>query len=219
MPGLKKGVAVLRTTSLVGPSILDPTWFNRVRRGEHAAVVAEDRSVEVEGVRLQLSDESLYPGTGVRVWLSTSGFFVCATVAEIARDAQERQSAAAAAAERRRQRLNALRAEALALNARINLPAKWDVGIKDVLTGLSEASWCDGRSKATVAHVYLLEALQAGRLTRREGDFLCTSAGGSNGKRWSGKIVERSQDGDGNGYQPMVSCKACLATARRFAKE
>lgn len=210
---------MLKTIALVGPSILDPGWLNQVRHGEHSAMVAEDRSVEVEGVGLQLRDEAISTGARVRVWLSTSGFFVCATVAEIERDAQERQRAAAAEAERRRQRLNVLRAEALVLNARINLPVRWDVGIKDVLSGLSEASWGDGRAKATVEHIYLLEALQAGRLRRNVGDFLCTSAGGSNGKRWSGKIVERSQDGDGNAYQPIVSCKACLATAQRFVKE
>lgn len=93
---------------------------------------------------------------------------------------------------------------------------RWDVGIKDVLSGLSQTSFGDGRNRATVEHIYLLEPLQAGRLARKAGDFLCTAASGSNGKRWSSKVIERSHDGDGLPYQPKVSCRACLAAAERW---
>lgn len=208
----------MKTYHVAGPDLLDPFWFNRVRHGQHAAVIAEGGTVTLEGVALRLRDEAPAPGTAVQVWLNGSGFFVCASLDEIERDAQARRDAEAAEAERRRQKLSAMRADAEAFNARIALPVKWDTGIKDVLSGLSETSWGDGRSKATVEHIYLLEPLEAGRLTRKEGDFLCTSASGANGKRWSSKIVERCHDGEGMPYQPKVTCKACLALAARWIK-
>lgn len=209
----------MKTYHVAGPDLLEPFWFNKVRHGQHAAVVAEDGSVTLEGVALRVRDEAPAPGTAVQVWLNGSGFFVCATLDEIEREAQARRDAEAAEVERRRQKLNAMRADAEAFNARIALPVKWDVGIKDVLSGLSENSWGDGRSKTTVEHIYLLEPLEAGRLTRKEGDFLCTAASGTNGKRWSSKIVERCHDGEGTAYQPKVTCKACLAAAQRWMKE
>ena len=54
---------------------------------------------------------------------------------------------------------------------------------------------------------------------RRAGDLLCTSAAGTNGKRWSSKVVERACDGEGSPYRPKVRCKACLALAQRWAED
>jgi hypothetical protein len=208
----------LKTYPVAGPDLLEPFWFNKVRHGQHAAVVGPDRTITLEGVPLRLRAEAPDPGTAVRVWLNGSGFFVCATLDEIEREALVRRDAEAADAERNRQRLNALRAEAEAFNARLALPVQWDVGIKDVLSGLTENSWGDGRNKATVEHIYLLEPLQDGRLTRAKGDFLCTSSSGTNGMRYS-SVIERSHDGEGKTYQPKVTCKACLALAARWMKE
>lgn len=209
----------MKTYPVSGPALIDPFWFARARQGRHASVVEPGHTLLVEGVSLRLTEDAPEPGTAVRVWLSGSGFFVCATVDDIERESQARRDAEAAEAAHRRQRLNARRVEAEAFNARIALPAKWDVGIKDVLPGLSECSWGDGRSKATVEHIHLLEPLVQGRLTREAGDFLCTSANGANGKRWSSKVAERRHDGDGQPYQPIVSCKACLVLARKWMKE
>jgi hypothetical protein len=209
----------MKTYQLSVPGILDPFWFGRVRSGEHGAVVAADGTVTVEGVALRFSVEALPAAAAVRVWLNAQGFFTCASVEEVAaRDAARREQALVDN-QRHKARLNELRSDAQTFNARITLPVKWDVGIKDVLSGLTETSWGDGRSKATVEHIYLLEPLEAGRLTRKEGDLLCTSASGTNGKRWSGKIVERCHDGEGVPYQAKVTCKACLAAAKRWMKE
>jgi hypothetical protein len=208
----------VKTYPVAGPDLLEPFWFNRVRHGQHAAVVGPDRTITLEGVPLSLRAEAPEPGTPVQVWLNGSGFFVCATLAEIEREAQARRDAEAAEAARQRQRLNELRAEAEAFNGRIALPVQWDVGIKDVLSGLTESSWGDGRNKATVEHIYLLEPLQAGRLTRAKGDFLCTSGSGTNGRRYS-SVIERGHDGEGNTYRPKVTCRACLALAARWMKE
>lgn len=208
----------MKTYPVSGPDMLEPFWFNKVRHGQHAAVIGEGGTLTLEGVALRLRGDHPAPGSAVQVWLNFSGFFVCATLEEIERDAQARRDAEAAEKERQRQKLNATRADAEAFNARLALPVKWDVGIKDVLSGLSENSWGDGRSKATVEHIYLLEPLESGRLVRKAGDFLCTSLGGTNGKRWSSTIEHRT-DGNGEQYQPKVTCKACLALAERWIKE
>lgn len=207
------------THQLEGPPFLDPFWFNRMRQGQHPAVVSPGGVVSVDGVPLRLRGGAPAPGEAVRVWISSAGYFVCATLDEIEREAQVQRDVQASEADRRRQHLNAERADAEAVNARIALPVRWDVGIKDVLSGLSERSWGDGRGKATVEHIYLLEPLLYGRLSRLEGDFLCTTASGTNGRRWSTKVVERCHDGDGTPYQPKVTCKACLALAQRWMKE
>lgn len=208
----------MQTYPVMGPGMLDPMWFNTVRNGQHSAEVAADGSVTVNGVALRLCRDTLAAGTAVRVWLNGAGFFVCATRDEIEREAKAWHDAEAVKAEKLRRQLNALRADAEAFNARIVLPVRWDVGIKDVLSGLSKASWGNGRSKATVEHVYLLEELQAGRLKRQAGDFLCTSASGTNGKRWS-SVVDRGHDGDGKPFQPKVTCKACVAQALRWIQD
>lgn len=168
----------MKTYHVSGPDLLEPFWFNKVRIGQHAAEIRERGTLVLEGVELRLRDEAPAPGTAVKVWLNTSGFFVCAILEEIARDEAARQAEQAAKDQRRRETLNAQRSRAEAFNARLALPVKWDVGIKDVLSGLSENSWGDGRSKATVEHILLLEPLSAGKLNRKEGDFLCTSASG-----------------------------------------
>lgn len=209
----------MTTYPLTGPALLEPFWFGKVRHGQHPATVSEDgSSVTVEGVALTFRSDRPAPGAAVKVWINGSGFFVCATDADLEADAAARQAAQEAADRARRDRLNTLRDEAQAFNARLRLPVEWDVGIKDVLSGLSETSWGDGRSKATVEHVYLIEPLTAGRLVRQAGDLLCTSAGGTNGKRWSSKVVERAYDGDGKPYRPKVTCKVCLAFARRWTE-
>lgn len=205
----------MKTFTLATPDFLEPAWFQRVRHGQHSSVVGDDGSVTVEGVSLSFRGEPPPPDTPVRVWLSATGFFICATEAELNREAQERRDREAAESAQRRQRLDDRKAEAQCFNSQIALPVSWDVGIKDVLSGLSERSWGDGRSKATVEHIYLLEDLQAARLKRRKGDFLCTAASGTNGKRWSA-VVDRAHDGGGNAYPPKVTCQACLRIAQRW---
>lgn len=207
----------MKAYQLSGPDLLEPFWFNRVRHGQHPAIVSADATITVEGVALRLRGDRPPTGAAVQVWLNAAGFFVCATEAEIEQAAEERRAKRAAEDAQRRARLDALRDEARAFNAGITLPVQWDVGIKDVLSGLSEGSWGDGRNKATVEHIYLLEDFEAGRFKRRKGDFLCTSASGNNGKRWS-TTVERAHDGAGAPYQPKVTCKACLRLVARWMR-
>lgn len=112
--------------SVTGPAMLEPSWFNRVRLGRHAAEVCADGCLTVDDVALRLLGERPAAGAAVQVWLNGSGFFVCATVEEIEREAHAQQDAKEAEEEQRRQKLNALRADAEAFNARIALPVRWD---------------------------------------------------------------------------------------------
>lgn len=207
----------MKTYAVSAPAFLDPFWFNRARYGEHEAEIGADGTVTIEAVALVVRTP-LATGTAVRVWLNASGYFVCATLDEIEQERQARRQAEQAETERVRQMRKAMREEAEAFNARIALPVKWDVGTKDVLSGLSERSWGDGRNRATVQHIQLLEPLRSGQLVRQAGDFLCTSASGSNGKRWSGRTSERWYDGEATPYAPKVTCKTCLTMARRWMR-
>ena len=159
------------------------------------------------------------PGTVMRVWLMD--FFYCQQQQEYEQEqAQRRQDYEQSQAERRqneRLQRNQRRQQAEQVNAGITVPVAWKPAIKDVLSGLSAGSWGDGRNRATVQHIWLTEPLQVGRLQRKAGDFLCTSAGASNGKNYTGQKEETWTDGEGQPYPAPVTCKACLEIARRFS--
>jgi hypothetical protein len=67
-----------------------------------------------------------------------------------------------------------------------------------------------------VEHIILLEPLEFGRLVRDENDFLCSTTKADNGKRWSNQVSDLWVDGDGNSFQPPVTCKKCLEIAHRI---
>lgn len=102
---------------------------------------------------------------------------------------------------------------------RYELPFKYDVGEKEVLSGLSERSWGDGRRKNTVIHLLVEEDWTQGRMKRKAGDFLCTSLSGSNGNGWSGQNLRlRAHNGENQEYTPAVTCKQCLKMMNKYAK-
>jgi len=208
-------VSELKTYRISSPDFINPLWFNVARAGRHAAVVQADRTVLLNGHSLSLRDPLPLPGTAVKVWLNARGYFVCALESDLALEEAAQRAAVAADQARRDAQLNALRAQAEAFNARLTLPFKWDVRIKDVLSGLSAESWGDGRNKATVEHIHLLEAFSTGRLTRKAGDFLCTARSGTNGMRYT-SLPSVWRDADDQPYQPKVTCKTCLVQARRW---
>lgn len=186
-------------------------WFNRP--GErHRTRVTDDGVIVWNGRTFRFIDSCLPAGTDVevRIWADV----YCVTVADIdsqaAADKQRQQQDDDA----RRDRLNKRRTNAQALNARIALPVTWEVAIKDVLSGLSANSNGDGRNRATVEHVRVLQELRDGRLIRKAGDFLCSRAQGN----WANQQPEKAYDGDGNAYEPAVNCKACLRIAARWMR-
>jgi hypothetical protein len=196
---------------------MHPHWLNGVVGAPHNCIVTKEQTVVLNGVALRFRETPLSEGTPIKVWLGTSGFFICATLDAIERDKQEQKARDAAFAQQRALKLEALREEAIQFNARIRLPVKWGTGIKDVLSGLSEGSNGDGRKRSTVEHIYLLEHLVQGAFRRAPGDFLCTSSKGTNGRQWSASPLEHRMDDTGTGYAPKVTCRACLKAAQRWA--
>lgn len=211
VPDMAASYATYALTEASG--LVDPMLFNTLRGGkQEQAEVADDGSVTVQGVRLVFREAPLPHGTKVRVWLARD--YICATEEDLAADASRREAQRLREQEQRRRELNQLRSEAEAVNGLIRLPFQWTAGIKDVLSGLSENSVGDGRNRATVNHILLLDDADLGRLKRKKGNFLCTSQSGSDGKRWSNQVPEaRAYDGDGNTYTPRITCSQCLKLA------
>lgn len=210
---------MLATFQLKTPRFINPTWINRIGHGQHKAVVQQNGTIQLDGETLQFTGQSLEPGTEVQVWTNYQGFFICARMDDIEQERLRQQQDELAKQAALREKRNAIRHEAEAFNARIALPFRWNVGIKDVLSGLSESSWGDGRSKATVEHILLQEPVAIGRLVRNAGDFLCSASNQDNGKRWSAQVASCGHDGDGKPFAPKVSCKSCLRLAERWIQD
>lgn len=195
---------------------IDPRWLQSMRGGAVDAVVEPDQALTVHGQRLVFRDSGLAPnpGTPLRVWVGR--WIECARAEDWHEAQRQREVAAQLEREQRRMQEVARLAHARAFNARIGLPVEWSPGIKDVLSGLSERSSGNGCNRATVVHVVLREAFQAGRLVRQAGDLLCTSASGSNGRRWAGDPRVASE---GHEHTAAVTCKACLRLAAPWMRQ
>jgi len=185
---------------LQSPTFINPFFI----RSLPATGVVTDGAVKVGSELLQFTDTPYSNGTEVNVYLSQN--FYCETTAEIEakRQVQEeqqrqRQQAALEAEQRRAD-------EAKRFNDSLNIPARWTPEIKRVLSGLSETSAGNGCYKNTVAHVYLLEDLNEGRLNREAGNFLCTTDKG---------YLSDSLDYQDE-YATKVTCKKCLEIAKRW---
>jgi len=199
----------MKIFSLASPRPVDPAWMRRVQHGRHAAVVGADGTVELDGVTLRLCEDILTQGTAVVVWLERR--FVCARADDIAAQRAAREAEQMSAHATERERRNRKRQDAAAFNARLRLPVRWDVGFKQVRSGLLAHSTGDGRNRASVTHIVVLEDLSAGRLQRNAGDVLCQAQGAL--------TTDRAHDGDGNPYAPAVTCAACLRLAQRWTQE
>ncbi|WP_454727739.1 MULTISPECIES: hypothetical protein [Cupriavidus] len=200
----------------IASPFIDPLWFTSTRGRTFDAVVASNGALQVEGETLRFAEQTLPPGTAVRI--TVARWITCVTHADWARATAAREAARAAQAAAEQAHLDALRADAETFNARLQLPVKWTSAIKDVLSGLSATSWGDGRNRATANHILLLEDLQAGNLRRHAADFLCTAASASNGRRYSSPEREQS-DGEGRSFAPKITCKRCLELAKRWTAE
>lgn len=154
-------------------------WLHRPQTDMYDTIVDDAGLVVVDGQAMRFADETLPAGTLVRVWFAGNDL-TCAGVSEFEREIHEIRA-----------REETWRKT---FNATLALPVRWDVGIKDAHSG---------RNKATANHIRLCETLHEGRLQRQAGDFLCRSASGINGKRWSSRDAERAVDGDGNEYVPQ----------------
>ena len=157
-------------------------------------------------------------GDKIRVWLGQSGYFTAAKLNDLEDHAIGREKQKAHAAELLRVARNERRQRAVEinLNLRNRLPFKWRAAVKDVLSGLLLDSNGDGRNRRTVEHIFVLEPFCSGRLKRSQGNYLCTAA--DIGKNWSNQSASVAVDGDGDEYEPEITCKGCLKLARQLMK-
>ncbi|RRJ54949.1 hypothetical protein EHV15_35860 [Paenibacillus oralis] len=108
------------------------------------------------------------------------------------------------------------REEAEQFNSEFNFPFEWEIGVKAVLSGLTERSMGNGLYQNTVHHIYLKNSVNIDRVKRNAGDFLCTSKGGNNGHFAELRTEEYFQDAEGAIYKPKITCKSCLKIAERW---
>ena len=202
---------------LIGPSLLDPRWFHQVSGGWQEATAVDSQSVNFSGQVLHLVNPGEITLTdSQKVYVRLFRNFYLETAEE--RQEQERKGREQYEHQQQayREQKNRWRAEAETFNATLHIPVKWLSGMKDVLSGLGENSWGDGRNAASVTHIWLQEDLHEGKMHRSKGDFLCTSSSGTNGRQWSAQPEDYCFDGDGNHYQGKVTCKSCLKLAARW---
>lgn len=201
---------------LNAPRMLDPFWFNKMKTGEQEGIALDAETIEVHGEQMRLAHpDEIRLDAGEKVFVSLGLDFCLERESERTERLTQNRSRYEEDQARQRERLAQLRAEAQEFNASLRIPVKWEPGIKDVLSGLSENSWGDGRNRATVEHILLRGDLVDGQLRRRAGDFLCTAPRGTNGKQWSAQPESTYQTG-GQEYRPKVTCRACLKIAERW---
>jgi len=201
-----------------------PFWFGAGRQ-EHPGIVQQG-GVSCNSDLLELR-EGVLPPVGTQVIVLTAGKFLIAEPKaqyqeRVTAEREARQLAAnRAAQEREQERIERSRrweAEAAEDNAALNIPVRWTSGLKTVLSGLSSRSNGSGDNSRSVAHVLLLDPIEEGRFTRRAGSFLCTSAGGSDGQAWTGKLHTHSAGVTGP-YVSRITCKACLKISQRWTDD
>jgi hypothetical protein len=189
---------------------IDPRWLRAFRAQIHRQT-KRDGQIVVHDVALKFPMNSAIPDfTEVEIILSGDGYFYAEPCAEV--DARQAERIARAAEEKARSEAEEkrIRAEAQCFNQALGVPVRWSPSIKDVLSGLVEGSNGAGFNARTVIHILLDEPLAHHRLKRDSGDFLCTPAKGSNGKRWSNSSREDSV---------KVTCKTCLRLAQHWQRE
>ncbi|MGF6996734.1 hypothetical protein [Paraburkholderia sp. GAS32] len=200
------------------PQFPSPYWFNG-RYSEHRGIVAEDGTVPVYGSALELLD-GVMPPAGTEVIITPQRFHLDAETAEEvtarkAREAAEREAYQAQQDREYRDRQDKWQREAEAANALLRIPVRWTSGLKTVLSGLSQNSMGTGTNRRSVAHILLLEPLDAGTLHRPANSFLCTAESGTNGKQWTAQLHTLSVGSKGP-YVSQITCRQCLKLASRW---
>lgn len=169
--------------------------------------IVTDNAVQVAGESLGFVDGSYPDNTEVMVYMGRQ--FYCKSLAEIETERQE---------QKRQQDQRQLEAEqaqvkqianAKVFNASLNVPVQWRPEIKPVLSGLLFNSMGNGEYKNSVVHIYLLEDLTDGRLSRKNNQYLCSQPEGNL------DVVNWFDDT----YTAKVTCKKCLEITKRWNGE
>lgn len=195
---------------------IPPIFFNQYVPIRNGVVESEDTILLESEHRLKFDpNEVTYP-VGTEVVVTLNRWFWFMSKEEYRAYQKKKEAERAKQEEAFRQRSIEKRLEAEAFNSEFKFPFKWEVGIKAVLTGLTERSMGNGVYANTVYHVLVQSPFRLGRLKRDAGEFLCTPHGGSNGVFSDLVAPEYFQDADGVKYKPKITCKACLKIAERW---
>ena len=152
--------------------------------GQVEGIVALDGSLTINGHRLRFIDQGIEPGTEV---FRMSNWGIAkrkSDVLEYKKQREQIQREMDLEADRLRHKR---RDKALDFHSSIKFPAKYHIGIKENLSGLSANSFGDGHKKNTVYHLILNEAFKEGRVERKPGEFLCSQSNSKYGANWSGR--------------------------------
>lgn len=131
--------------------------------------------------------------------------------------AKKREAQRIAEAKRLEQREIELHEKAALFWQSYNIPFLFKVGIKEVLSGLSESSWGDGARKNSKTHIILDEPISIGRLKRNSSDFLCSQQ--ANIANWSHQNNESlvyQHPLSGDAVNLPITCKSCLKKISKY---
>jgi plastocyanin len=195
---------------------IPPMFFNNFV-GLHEGIVESADTIRLEGEhRLKFNPNEVKYAVGTEVVVTLNRWFWFMSKEDHEALLHKKEAERAQQEEEYRQRTIAKRLEAEEFNSEFNFPFEWEVGIKAVLSGLTERSMGNGVYSKTVYHVLLKSPLKIGRMKRSAGEFLCTPHGGSNGVFSDLVTPEYFQDADGVQYKPKITCKSCLKIAERW---
>lgn len=199
----------------VAAQFISPLWLNSLP-SEESTTVEADGAITLHGQDMRTIGHNPFT-PGERVTIRVRRPYITAYDADALAAEESRQAHALQAARDQEEVAREARAAAAVKgNTDLRVPVAWRPEIKVVLSGLSENSRLNGANSRTVMHVRLLEPLTSARITRRAGDYLCTTPGGTNGA-WI-ELAEAWDDVQPDFTQP-VTCKACLTITRRWSAQ
>ncbi|MGV2887537.1 hypothetical protein [Paenibacillus taichungensis] len=195
---------------------IPPQYFNTFS-GIREGVVVEGARINIDEEHyLKYDGSEVYLPTGTTVMVMLNRWFWFMSKDDYEKLQLQKEQDRQQKEEEYRLKSIALRMEAEQFNSGFNFPFEWEIGIKAVLSGLTERSMGNGLYQNTVHHIYLKSPVNTDRIKRNAGDFLCTSKGGNNGHFAELRTEEYFQDAEGMDYKPKITCKSCLKIAERW---
>lgn len=208
------------TYSLRYPEFIDPFMMRSLER-VHKCIIIQPDYIEIGNNRLFAVNPPLRVGEAVLLRIGRmfveleyeSDHQAWLQAAEREREAKQAEKARQAA-ERQQQQIDLSKA----FYAHYDVPFRFTIEVKEVLSGLSANSNGDGQRRNTVKHLFVQDGFTKGRLKRNAGDYLCSPSQARSGGNWSNNLGRGSFALDEEGTQPIPTCKQCLTALERFKR-